>query len=411
MIKISESRIPVRKKRIGALIIHYLLKVAFSFFRLFNLNPSNDNSDLLLDKIKKILVIRIDFLGDVTMSTPAFKAIRKIFPTSNITFLGASLSKELVEVMPIFDKIIYFDAPWLVKNKNNKLTRLLQTINKLRRERFDLAIDLRGDFRNNILMYISNIGCRLGFSITGCDFLLTDTVPCRSSHHVVNLCLDLIEYLNPKANEEHNLSLWVTKDDREFATNFFKYNYIDHNKNGDIVVIIHPGASWNGREWKVEKYAKVADRLIEKYKAKVILSGGPNDYRLVNDIENYMRHFVIKADKTSIRQFLALLEKSNLFIGSDSGPMHMATAMGIKVVALFGPALPEAVGPWGNGNIVLAHSSEFACSPCSQTVCKESKNSCMDAIQVNEVHEAAEIQMKIILSERDIEKRNKLENS
>ena len=400
MIKISESRIPVRKKRTGALIIHYCLKVVFSFFQVFKEISLSNKNHLPLNKIKKILIIRFDFLGDVTMSTPGFKAIRNIFPCAQITLLAANLAKELVEVMPIFDEIIYFDAPWIVRGKNKKLKRLIQIIKKLRRERFDLAIDLRGDFRNNILMYISNISYRLGFGITGCDFFLTNIVPCENSHHAVDLCLYLIKYLNPKYDEDHNLSLWIKIDDRKYANNLLKNNYINYKKNGPILVIIHPGASWNGREWKAERYAQVADYLIEKYKVKVILTGGPDDFNLLHNIANNTRNPVIKTRKTSIRQFLALLEKSSLFIGSDSGPMHMATAIGIKVVALFGPALKKAVGPCGKGHIVLDHSNEFSCSPCAQNVCIKPENSCMDAILVNEVCEAAGIQIKKI-SEND----------
>lgn len=117
MIKISSAKIPFRKNRRIALIVHYLLKAAFLFYSLFRLNLFHKKENLSIEKINKILVVRIDRLGDIAMSTPAFKAIRDVFPHSHITLLAARMSRDLVEAMPTFDRIIYFDAPWVVKKQ------------------------------------------------------------------------------------------------------------------------------------------------------------------------------------------------------------------------------------------------------------------------------------------------------
>ena len=105
---------------------------------------------------------------------------------------------------------------------------------------------------------------------------------------------------------------------------------------------------------------------------------------------------VIAAGETSIREFIGLLEKGDVYLGLDSGPMHMASAIGIKIVALFGPAYPDSVGPWGNVHIIVTHQKDFPCSPCSQTKCKKQGNSCLDAIQVDEVYNAVSIQIKML---------------
>jgi len=405
LIRISSQRIPVKRNRVLALVIHYILRVGFFLFRFFSLNFLFRRKELPLKNIKKILVIRIDGLGDVVMSTPAFKGIREIFSNAHITLLTATWSKELVEVMPTFDELIYFDAPWIVKKQKGKLINLFKIVKKLRIEKFDLAIDLRGDFRNNILMYFCNRKNRIGFNITGCDFLLNHVVPIGENHHLVNASLSLINYLKPKNIKEYTLNLWTTKEDRDFIDHFLRENGINSNKVSNIIVIIHPGARWYGRRWKAERYAQIADSLIEKYDARVILGGSSSDFELIRDIASLMKHIPIEAaGKTSLRQFLALLEKSDLFIGLDSGPMHMATAMGTKVVALFGPARPEAVGPWGNGHIVITHQKDFACSPCAQTVCKRPYDSCMQAITVEEVWAAVQEQIGKIFYQRRFKK-------
>jgi lipopolysaccharide heptosyltransferase II len=342
----------------------------------------------------------MDQLGDIAMSTPAFSAIRDIFAHSSVTVLASEMSKELVEVMPVFNRIIYFDAPWFVKGKKHGCRRLLAIIKELRRENFDLVVDLRGDFRNNVFMYFCNARYRVGYDITGCQFFLTHIVPLGEDHHPVSMGLSLARYLEPESKKLYKMSLWITEQDREFAVDFLEQNGIAAGSDRPTVVM-HPGARWAGRQWTPEGYARIANRLIENYDANVIICGSGNEIKLADEIKSLMtREPVIAAGKTSLRQFLALLEKSNLFIGLDSGPMHMAVAMGVKVVALFGAARPESVGPYGEGHIVVTKQQLYSCSPCSQTVCKRPDASCMQAITIEEVWNAVEVQLQRLFFEK-----------
>ncbi len=396
MIRISPHRIPTKKKRIGAVLIHYFLMTCYYLSGGIFQSLQKNTGKPPLDEINKILVIRLDFLGDVTMSTPGFKAIRRIFPNAHITLLAAGLSKNLVEIMPFFDDVLYFDVPWMVKNREKKVQRLCAVIRELRTAKYDMAIDLSGDFRHNILMFLSNVRYRLGFDITGCDFLLTHIIPCSSNHHNVNLCLDLITYLNPENKEEYLPSLQITDHDRAKASEIIKQlNTCNRKNNSGPIVIIHPGASWYGRRWKNERFALVADRVIAEHNARLIIAGSRSDREIAEEIADNMKHSaMITAGETSVREFIGLLEQSVIFLGLDSGPTHMASATKAKIVALFGPAHPDAVGPWGNDHIVLSHQEDFPCSPCNQTVCKKSGNSCMEAIQVDEVFDAVSKQIE-----------------
>ena len=404
---ISPQRIPVKKNRILALGIHFILKAIFMIVRPFNFKIFPKAGKLQPNKIKRLLIIRTDGLGDLVMSTPAFRALRKCFPRSCVTLLAASYSKELVETIPVFDEVSYFDSPWIVKEKKNKIRSLYKDIKKIRRNKYDLAIDLRGDFRNNILMYFCGITYRMGFNITGCEYLLTDIIPVGKNHHAVNTGLSLIKYLNIQDKEGEMLSLWITKEDREFSDNFFAEKGIDDKK---LIVLIHPGAKWNGRRWEAKGYGQVADRLIKEYKAIIILAEAPGEPKLTQQISDVMTEKAIIAGKTSIRKLCALIERSDLFIGPDSGPIHMASAMGTRVIALMGPARREAVGPYGDGNIVVTKQDEFACSPCAQTICKRPEYSCMKAITAEDVWRAVTIQIGDILSKEGVvrEKRKRL---
>lgn len=395
MVRMSPHRIPAKKNRICAAVIHYFLMACYYLSRCIFPLLWESIKKLPFDEIKKILVIRLDFLGDVTMSTPGFKAIRRFFPDAHITLLAAGLSRNLVEVMPFFDEIRYFDAPWMVKNKGKKVQRLYAAIRDLKRTKYDMAIDLRGDFRHNILMFLSNIRYRLGFDIAGCDFFLTHVIPCGTNHHNVNLCIDLIKYLDPENNSKYNLSLKITDQDRTKAAAIIKQCNTGNLNNSGPIVIIHPGASWHGRRWKHERYALVADRLVAEHSARIILAGSRSEREIAEKIADNMKNSVmITAGETTVREFIGLLEQSDIFLGLDSGPMHMASATGTKIVVLFGPAHSDAVSPWGDGHIILSHQEDFPCSPCDQTVCRKPGNSCMDAIHVDEVFDAVSKQIE-----------------
>ncbi len=402
MIKISPYKIPVKRNRIIALIIHYIIKTCFSVSQVLTFKYFKEKEALEFNRIRKMLIIRTDQIGDVTKSTPAFKALRDIFTDAHIVLLAGSWSKEIVEVMPSFNEVIYFDAPWIVR-ENKDIKGLLGMVKYLRSEKFDLVIDLRGDFRNIILMYLLNIKHRLGFNITGCDFLLTHVIPCSDNHHPVNLCLSMIEHFIPKDKQKYNLSLEFTEADQKFVEVFLNQNNIAYGKNEDLIVVIHPGARWYGKRWKAECFSQIADSLIERYKAKVIIAGGPKDFELTQNIKNNMKYVpVITPQNLSLRHFLALLGKSSLFIGVDSGPMHMATAMNVRVVAILGPALSEAVGPYGKEHIVVTKQQNYPCSPCSQTRCKMPDNNCVEAVTVEEVWEAVEVQIEKILAQKGV---------
>ncbi|MEE9543698.1 MAG: glycosyltransferase family 9 protein [Thermodesulfobacteriota bacterium] len=397
MIKISPRRIVKRKKRAMALMVHYSLMACFALYRLLSLRPTSAREELDTSRIKKILLVRIDGLGDVVMSTPVFGPIRGLFPDAHITLLTGSWSKGLVEVIPDLDEIIYFDAPWMVKGRDEKRQSLLSVAKRLRGEGFDLAIDFRGDFRNNILMYLSNATYRLGFNITGCGFLLTHVVPCSDDHHSTKMCISMIKYLNPGDDKEHRLSLWTTEEDREYAANLLKKAGVCPSEDASPVVIIHPGAKWYGRCWMPERYAEIADRLVEKYGARVLLSGAPADAELTGSIAKMMKHkAILTAGRTSLRQFLALLDKSFLLSGVDSGPMHMAVAMRTRMVALFGPTSSEAWGPSGDEHTVVTRQNDFTCSPCAQTRCSVPEDNCMMAITTEDVWGAVRRQMEIM---------------
>ncbi len=388
MIQISSFLITQRKNRIGALTAHYSIKIFYVLWRILTFRFLYGKKPAPLDagSIRNVLIIRADGLGDLVMTTPLLAKLRQIFPNSRINLMAAHASRELVEVMPVFDKVFYFDLPWFFKSQKQWLRKLFEFASEMRKERFDLTVDVRGDFRNNILMYFFGARYRLGFGTTGCDFLLTHVVPLPVNSHMGAAGAAIIKYLNPNDHGQNNLKLWITDEDRDFSERLLRASGIDPARKDRPVVTIHPGAKWDGRKWSPENYARIADSLIDRYDAAVILAGSIGDVDFVRRITSSMKSKPIEVvGTTSLRQLLALCEKSDLFLGVDSGPVHMAAAMGTKVLALFGPARREAVGPLGANSTVITRQDDFECCPCAQIECERPGNSCMQAISVDDV--------------------------
>lgn len=393
MVKISKYKIFTKKNRTIAFIIHYVLKVVFLSVLPKISMKRKEKIDISESKKYKILIMRVDGLGDVTMSTNAFNAIREYFPGSHIVLLVAKWSQGLVEISPYFDDIIYMDLPWFTKEGISKYFEILKIVKQIRKEKYDIIFVLRGDLRNNILAYFLGAKYRIGYDITGCDYLLTHIVPLKENElHPTDMCKALIRYLNPANSKEYKLALWVTEEDKKYTKDILEKRSISDN---DLVVMINPGSRWPGRQWTVDGYAAIADGLIDKYNARVIFTGSTKEIEFTEKIVNRMDNKpIILTGQTTIRQLLALLQKSVIFLGVDSGPAHMSAVMGINTVVLFGPALPKIIGPRGDNVKIVKTREIFECSPCHQVKCKYPEYNCMMSIKVDDVWLAVENMLK-----------------
>ncbi len=346
-----------------------------------------------------MLVIRLDRIGDMVNTAPALKILAETFPHWKITLLAGHCCEPLMQAMPYVKDVIFWDAPWL--SKQNPFKAFKQTcavIKTLRRSKYELVIDFRGDFRNIILAYLVGIPHRVGFDITGCGFLLTDPVEHDDDHHNVSLAKKVVHHFVPNATFDHTGALVLSEND------FQQVNTILAPAIGRPsipLVVIHPSARWAQRQWSPKKYAYICDWIADQYNATVVMTGTKQDVPLVDQIASMTTHKpIIMAGQLSLTEFLALLEQASFFIGVDSGPMHMAAAVDTPAIALLGPALPQSVGPIGKNHIIITAQQHFSCAPCAQKKCKKAGHSCMDAITVDDVCQAIETQVNRINNEK-----------
>ncbi|MCX5699501.1 MAG: lipopolysaccharide heptosyltransferase II [Candidatus Omnitrophica bacterium] len=335
---------------------------------------------------RRILIARTDRLGDVLLSTPVIKALRQKFPQAYISMLVSPYTKDVLDGNPALDEIITFDKD--VKNKG--WLAGLKFAMGLRKKKFDLAIVLHPVTRVHLLIFLAGIPKRLGYD-RKFGFLFTHrikhTKQCGQKHES-EFALDLIRYLGIEPVDK-TLFMPVKQESEKWVKVLFSQAGI---KDSDKLLIIHPTASCPSRIWPAERFAEVADRLAQKYGFKVCIVSGLKDTQKVQEVIKNMRVQALNlAGKTSISQLASLLKRSQLFISTDSGPMHMASALGVPVITIFGRnqagLSPRRWGPLGAKNRVL-HKT-VGCIICLAHNCQKDF-ACLKATTVKDVLGAAE---------------------
>ncbi len=341
--------------------------------------------------MNRILVVNVNWLGDVIFSIPVFKALRSRYPQAKISCLAVPRVKAILESCPFLDEIITYDekgrhfAPW----------GKWQIITQLRKRRFDAAFLLHGSWTRALLVFLSGIPERVGYNTKGRKGLLTHIIPAASEKiHRSDYYLRVIEsYGVPVSNRRYETA--VSSQIKAEATALLADNGIN---SPDYLILINTGGNWDLKRWPRENFAALIAQLMDlvpnTFKMKIALPGSNEDLGLAKEIARLsQREPIILAGKTNLPQLLALMQRANLVISADSGPLHMASSVGTTTIALFGPTRPENTGPRGPGTTkILQHDVGCNRASCYYLDCPD--NICMQAISVEEVVEEVQRIMK-----------------
>ena len=293
--------------------------------------------------INNILIIRLDHIGDVITTIPSLRVLRKAFPKSKISIMVRSLTKDLLINCPYIDELIVYNPLWYRGKKNLNILRNIKFFRNLRKRKFDLAIDFRGDLRNIFLTYLAKAKHRLAYDIKGGNFLLTHVADYkRELIHNIDRNLEVLKKLNIKP-KNNDLEFWIPEE--------IKKKIKLPNKK---FVIIHPGSGGYKKLWSSKKFAEVADYIAKKYKTEIIITGSPSEVNLANEIESSMDSQSLNiAGKTNLLELSEVIRRAKIFISPDSGPMHLAVAVKTPTISLFGTSLSEVWGYRSKKNILL----------------------------------------------------------
>jgi ADP-heptose:LPS heptosyltransferase len=339
---------------------------------------------------KSFLVVEPWGIGDVVLSTVLLRSLRSNYPTASITLLAKSHAEQLLEHTGLVDQIVAFDFPWTAFSGKfspaNYMPKEFQDlIRRLRSYDFDVSLDARRDVRTNVITYLAGARRRIGYDFGGGAHLLTDALPSGTQNdHKISDWLALLAPLGKAQDDEFSPSLTVTPSEKEHARR--QIGGLGFSTES-LIVGVHPGASQPVRHWGAEKFALVIDRLANDFKAQVLLFEEKK-----GDSVAIAPHIPVTRIQSDLRGFMALVTQCDLFLCSDSGPMHIANALDVPVTALFGPQRREWYGPRGKLDRVV-QVNEMPCRPCFDA-CIFATPHCMDGITVDAVVSAMEDQLK-----------------
>lgn len=356
------------------------------------------------NKAKRILIIRTDRIGDVLLSTPAIRAVRKNYPQAFIAVMVRPYAKDIVEGNPYLNEVIIYDK----YGKHKRLWSNISFISMLRKKQFDLALILHPTNRTNIISFLSGIPERVGYN-KKLGFLLTRRLEDRKyegRRHEIEYTLDVVRAvgINPVRDfassssrkgisngiktENDNLLMPIKQGSEEYIGSFLHSHGVWEK---DRLVALHPGASCPSKVWPAENFAHLGDSLAKLLKAKIIVVCSSKDEEIGNRVIRLMRCNPISAcGKTTVSELASLLKRCSLFISNDSGPVHIAVAVKTPVIAIFGRnergLSPKRWGPIGEHDIVL--HKEVGCKFCLAHNCRLNFK-CLKAITPEEVIAAA----------------------
>ena len=339
-----------------------------------------------LDMPRKILVRATNWLGDALMSLPALEALRRRFPEAEIVVLSKPWVSELYRRHPAVTRHIVYDPA----ADHRGARGFWKLVRQLRSEHFDAAILFQNAFHAAWMAWLAGIPVRVGYDREERGALLTEAV--RPPHptaygHQAYYYLELLfrAGLIEKPEPLKEIRLGLERSEETWAA-----KYIDALglRGPRFLVGLNPGASFGpAKRWLPERFADLADRLITALHADVLIFGSREERPLAEMIAGEMEHTpIVLAGETTLRQFMALLTLCRLIITNDSGPMHLAAALGVPLVAIFGSTDERATGPVSPHARVVNH--RVPCSPCGLRECPIDFR-CMTGVGVAEVYRVA----------------------
>jgi heptosyltransferase II len=326
-----------------------------------------------------ILIFNVNWLGDVLFSTATIRNIRRNYPDSYIACVIPSRCYSILKGNPYLDEVIIFDE----KDRHKSMLAKLNFVNLLKSKEFDTVFLLHRSFSRALICRLAGIGQRVGHYTKKRAFLLTKKIvpPKKDSLHRIDYYLDVIEQAGLRI-EDRYLDFFFVPEDQKQVDDFLSKNSVSKD---DFVVALNPGGNWVLKRWPVDYWGILADKLIHEMNAKVIITGSISDLTLAGQIKAKMKGApLIACGVFNIKQLGALAKKVDLFITADTGPLHIANAVGTKrIIAIFGPTAKEITGPYPDTNTVILQKDIGCRIPCYKLGCKD--NRCMKAVTPEDV--------------------------
>ena len=345
----------------------------------------------------KILVVRLRLIGDVVFTTPVIRALRRHYPGAHLTYVVEPLAEPVVRNNPHLDEVLVAPLrPGLARVRDD-----IAFARRLRRERFDIAIDLHGGPRSGWLTWASGAPTRIGYTTRGRTWMYTHAVPRPADlgpTHSVLKQWELLKPLGIDACEPGRDAVEMVED--RAATTRLDQRLADAGINrSNPLIVLHVSAGNPFRRWPADSFATLIVELSRRDPARrFIVLSGPSDVDAARGIADQARQRLgagaasVVDGQFDVGELRALANRAAVYIGGDSGPLHIAATTHTPVVALLGPTLPERSMPWRDPRwfAEAVDAGPLPCRPCRQKTCEPGDFRCLTAITPERVVEAAE---------------------
>ena len=322
----------------------------------------------LFSRARRVLFIRPDHLGDMLLATPAIRALKVARPSVEIHVLAGAWSAPILAHYPEIDRVLTIPFPGFERQSEkggmlDPYTYLLKVSRQLRLIGYEAAVIMRPDhWWGAALAHAAGIQQRIGYALDDVTPFLTDAVEYRYDH-AIRQNLRLIEkWTGVIEDEDVRFDLPLYEDDITYVNDYLTQCGV---KEGQTLIAIHPGAGTWVKRWEDEQWAIVADTLADQLESAIVFTGSEKELPIIQHIMNRMSHKAYTtAGDLSVGQLAALYGRTRVVLGPDSGPLHIASAVGTPTVALFGPADPIEFGTWGPKHRHAILTSSIGCRPC-----------------------------------------------
>ncbi|MFH1825451.1 MAG: glycosyltransferase family 9 protein [Candidatus Firestonebacteria bacterium] len=326
------------------------------------------------EDIKRILIIRLRYVGDLVLTTPLIRSLKTNFPESHLSYMAEPHYLQILKENPYIDELIPCEKKTFMS--------FMKTLLRVRSKKFDLAIDLFGNPRSALISYISGANIRVGFDFRFRKYAYNRVVGEDVKDDSKKDALDVYEQvLNTIGVRTLNrkTEIFLSKEEEKRANIFLKSKGLEVKND---IIGINPGGQ-PARRWPKEKFAELGDRIIRDGKT-VLLFSGPNEKELSKDIYNLMKRKPILADELNLRELAAVINTCKLFVTNNTGAFHISVALGIPTIAIFRAKENETWFPYKDDKFVFI-SKDVECWPCHKNFCDDLK--CMKLISVDEVED------------------------
>ena len=341
----------------------------------------------------KILIVRLGAIGDVVHTLPALAALRRALPAAHLSWaVERGGAAKLLQGNPYLDELIELDLRGWRKNWKAAETRtaIRASLSKLREAKFDLALDFQGLLKSAGVAWLAGVSRRIGFAKDALRepasrWLMTEQVAADDNDHVIKKNLRLVEHLGCDVSGEFEFPIRLETSDERFADEQLE-------RNNDALAILNPGGGWPTKLWHTSEFAAVADRLWQAFGIRSAITYGPGELTLAQLVVGQSKTGAAFPLASTLKEFLALARRAKLFLGGDTGPMHLAAAAGTPIVALFGPTSARRNGPFAKEDLIVERFDLDCRTDCYRRYC--SHTSCMK-LPVDQVWQAVTERLRI----------------